>query len=182
MAFNIFGSNAKIKPQELSPRDGLVGGRGGGREGSDQDGKPALSMSVVRLHTILNRYGGQKHPRIESYEALKRRGELMNWRYVPAGSTLIYISHEWPSTNHADPDGIQTYHLLLVLDRLRKGKIPRTDMDTMHSLIYKHHYSVKAEQWVELLNSENVFIWYDWFCVRYFFSYHFQSTYTLTEK
>ena len=43
-----------------------------------------VEMSVVSLHTIFTRYGGQRHPRIETYEVLKYRGELVLWKYVPS--------------------------------------------------------------------------------------------------
>ena len=64
---------------------------------------------------------GLKHPNIGSYEMFRDMGDVLPWRYVPKGSTVIYISHEWPGTNHPDPDGTQMYHLLLMLERLRKG-------------------------------------------------------------
>ena len=108
---------------------------------------PPLTMEVVRLHTVAKRYGGQRHPRIEAYETLKKRKEIIEcvteistfrfslftysqtyrisrhrWRYVPPGSTIVYISHEWMGKNHPDPDGTQMYNLLLQLDRLQKRK------------------------------------------------------------
>ena len=43
---------------------------------------PPLAMTVVRLHTLFKRYGGERHPKLEPYEVLKQRGDLLQWRYV----------------------------------------------------------------------------------------------------
>ena len=77
-----------------------------------------FSMHVVKLHTLLKVYGGQRHPEIESYDVWKERGDLKEYRYVPPDSTTIYISHEWAGTDRPDPDGTQMYHLMYVLKRL----------------------------------------------------------------
>ena len=99
-------------------------------------------MKVVRFSTIMKLYGGQRHPKIESYETLKERGDLIDLRYTQNDDVIIYISHEWAGTNHPDPEGTQMYHLLLLLERLQKGEVSRTDMDAFHSLLYKHHHTL----------------------------------------
>ena len=128
-------------------------------------GKLYFPMKVVRLHTLLKKYGKQRHPRIDTYEDLENKNDLVKWRYVSYGSTVIYISHEWMGTDHPNPGGTQMYHLLLLLERLQKGEIMRTDMDAFHSLIYKHNYTTTAKEWKRILNSEKTYIWYDGFCV-----------------
>ena len=127
--------------------------------------KPLVPFRVVNLQTVVRRYGGQRHPRIDSYDVLKQSGELMEWRFVPVGSTVIYISHEWTGTDRPDHDGTQMYHLLLLLRRLQGGKISRTDMDAFHSLLYKHNHTTTAEEWKRMLNPEKTFLWYDGFCI-----------------
>jgi len=122
-------------------------------------------MEVVRLHTLLKRYGGERHPKVESYETFKKRGELVEWRFVPSGSTAIYISHEWTGTDHPDPDGTHMYHLLLLLERLRDGEISSVNMDFHHELVYKQHVTTTAEEWKCLLGSGKTYIWYDGFSV-----------------
>jgi len=124
-----------------------------------------FSMHVVKLHTLLKVYGGQRHPEIESYDVWKERGDLKEYRYVPPDSTTIYISHEWAGTDRPDPDGTQMYNLLLLLERLQNGEVHRTDMDFFHSLIYKQNYTTKAKEWKRILNPEKTYIWYDGFCV-----------------
>jgi hypothetical protein len=124
-----------------------------------------LPMVVVKLHTILKLYGGRRHPKINMYEFFHFRKELVEWKYVPTGGTVIYISHEWTGTDRPDPDGTQMYHLLLLLERLQKGDISRTDMDWFHSLLYKHNHTMTAEEWKRVLNPETTYIWYDGFCI-----------------
>ena len=62
-----------------------------------------VDMSVIRLHTVMKLYGGQRHPRLESYKELAERGELISIKYVPPKSTIIYISHEDVGNDH--PEG-----------------------------------------------------------------------------
>ena len=93
----------------------------------------------------------------------------VEYRYVPPESTIIYVSHEWVGTNHPDPRGDQIYHLLLLLERLLRGDVSRTDMDAFHSLIYKHNYTTTAKDWKRILDPEKTFIFYDGFCIPFFF-------------
>jgi len=122
-------------------------------------------MYVIRLATFTNLYGGHRHPKIEPYEVLLARSQLVEWKYVPPKSVVIYISHEWTSSNHCDPEGDQIYHLMNLLKRLRGGEIPSVDMDPFHIQIYNHTFSTTAEEWVEILSSQNTYIWYDGCCV-----------------
>ncbi len=57
------------------------------------------------------------------------------------------------------------YHLLLLLERLQKGDISRTDMDVFHSLLYKHNHTTTAEDWKRMLDPEKTFVFYDGFLV-----------------
>ena len=43
----------------------------------------SMKMYVVMLHVLHKQYGGQRHPKINTYERLKERGELVLWKYVP---------------------------------------------------------------------------------------------------
>jgi hypothetical protein len=163
MPFTIFRRRrwaAKVAPKKSVRRRRMTR-----KEFSSEEKPPPLRMEVVRLHSVLKRYGGQRHPKIEPYEVLKCRGELKEYRYVPPDSTVIYISHEWTGTDLPDPDGTQMYHLLLLLERFQKGEISRTDMDAFHSLLYKHNHTTRAKEWRHLVNPQKTFIWYDGFCV-----------------
>jgi hypothetical protein len=43
---------------------------------------PPLPMVVVRFRTLLKLYGGQRHPKTDSYMSLKRIGALTSWRFL----------------------------------------------------------------------------------------------------
>ena len=121
----------------------------------EESSESFFEMSVVRLHTLFRRYGGQRHPKLESYEEFKSRGEILEHEYVPPESTIVYVSHEWVGIRHPDPRGDQFYHLLLLLERLLKGDVSRTDMDAFHSLLYKHNYTTTAKDWKRILEEES---------------------------
>ena len=99
-------------------------------EKQGEDVKIKMKMFVMLLHNLTKGYGGQRHPKIESYERYRERGELIMWKHFPPESTVIYVSHEWAGTDHPDPHGDQMYHLLLLLERLQRGDVGHTDMDT----------------------------------------------------
>ena len=127
--------------------------------------RKSVRMFVISVHTLFKMHGGERHPKIEPYEELRDRGELVLWKYVPPDSKMIYISHEWVGINHPDPQGNQMYHLLLLLERLQRGDVSRTDMDVMHSLVYKHKHTTTAQDWQRILDPKKTFIFYDGFCV-----------------
>jgi hypothetical protein len=135
------------------------------KEEKEAEDVEVTTMRVVRLYTLLKKYGGQRHPMLESYEIFEGDKHLFEYKYIPPNSTIIYISHEWAGTDDPDPDGTQMYHLLLLLERLQKGEVYRTDMDAFHSLLYKQNHTTTAEEWKRILNSEKTYIWYDGFCV-----------------
>ena len=120
---------------------------------------------VMLLRVLLNRYGGRRHPVLDSFNTLMKRGLLTELSFVPRGSVIIYISHQWVGINHPDPRGDQFYHLVLLLERLLRGDVDRTDMDAFHSLLYKHNYTTTAEKWKRMLDPEKTFFFYDGFCV-----------------
>ena len=122
-------------------------------------------MYVMLLHVLFQLCGGQRHPKVPSFEDSMDDGALTEYKYVPPDSTIIYISHEWVGTNHPDPRGDQIYHLLLLLERLQRGDVSRTDMDVMHSLVYKHKHTTTAQDWQRILDPKKIFIFYDGFCV-----------------
>ena len=91
---------------------------------------PSKKRYVIRLLTLIERYGGQKHPKVESFSKLLKEGELVEWNDIPLRSTKVYVSSERAGTKHPDPRGVHTRHLLQMFQRLGQGKIPRVDMET----------------------------------------------------
>ena len=54
------------------------------------------------LRAILNRYGGRRHPVLDTFETLMKRKLLTELSFIPRGSVIIYISHQWLGLNHPD--------------------------------------------------------------------------------
>ena len=127
--------------------------------------KRVAKIYIMLLQTLFKRYGGRRHPKLDSFETLMKRKLLTELSFLPRGSVIIYISHQWVGINHPDPCGNQFYHLVLLLERLLRGDVSRTDMDAFHSLLYKHNHTTTAEEWKRKLDPEKTFIFYDGFCV-----------------
>jgi hypothetical protein len=86
---------------------------------------------------------------------------LINWRDAPSDAEIVFVSHEWLSWAHPDPDGEQLRVLCRVIERLKSGEIERVDMDPMHTILYKHKFTTKGKDWKEML--EKTYLWVDWF-------------------
>ena len=127
--------------------------------------KRTAKVYVMLLQILLKRYGGRRHPKIDPFDVLMNEKLLTELTFVPRGSVILYISHQWVGIYHPDPRGDQFYHLLLLLERLQRGDVGRTDMDAFHSLLYKHNYATTAEDWKCMLDPQKTFIFYDGFCV-----------------
>ena len=69
------------------------------------------------LRVVLNRYGGRRHPVLDTFETLMKRKLLTELSFIPRGSVIVYISHQWLGLNHPDPRGDQFYHLVLLLEQ-----------------------------------------------------------------
>ena len=44
-------------------------------------------MRVMSLETLFKLHGGQRHPRIQTYEVLQKGSHLTEYRYAPHGLT-----------------------------------------------------------------------------------------------
>ena len=90
------------------------------------------------LRVVLNRYGGRRHPVLDTFETLMKRKLLTELSFIPRGSVIVYISHQWVGINHPDPRGDQFYHLVLLLERLLRGDVDRTFGITQTCSGYNH--------------------------------------------
>ena len=82
------GGHAKVKPS----RERRDRGKTKKKRSTEIFEKPLLKMWLVNYQTMIRRYGGQRHPRLESYETLKARGDITEYKYLPPYSTTIYVS------------------------------------------------------------------------------------------
>ena len=107
-------------------------------------------------------YGSESRGRVmEVHQELLRKDFLVNWRDAPSDAEIIFVSHEWLSWAHPDPDGEQLRVLCRVLERLKSGEIDRVDMDPMHTILYKHKFTTRGEKWKAML--KRTYLWVDWF-------------------
>ena len=97
---------------------------------------------------------------MEVHQELKSQGFLTRWQDVPRDSEIVFISHEWLSWAHPDPEGNQLRVLCRVLERLKEGELD-TEMDPLHTILYKHKFMTKGKDWTTIL--KRTYLWVDWF-------------------
>ena len=85
---------------------------------------------------------------------------MVNWRDVPSDAEIVFVSHEWLSWAHPDPEGEQLRVLCRVLERLKEGGLG-TEMDPMHTILYKHKFMTNGKEWKTIL--KRTYLWVDWF-------------------
>ena len=120
-------------------------------------------MYLMNLGTMLKHFGSasdrKKNFDLCHQELLKKR-KLTRYEDLPLGTFVIFVSHQWNSFNHPDPNGRQMQVLSKILRDLRDGRY-KTETDPFHVLVYKDNTITSAREWSELLT--NAYIWYDWF-------------------
>ncbi|MDC3321375.1 ankyrin repeat domain-containing protein [bacterium] len=97
---------------------------------------------------------------MEVHQELKSRGFLTRWQDAPSDSEIIFVSHEWLSWAHPDPKGEQLRVLCRVLEKLKSGEL-NTEMDPIHTILYKHKFTTKGKDWEAML--KRTCLWVDWF-------------------
>jgi hypothetical protein len=110
-------------------------------------------MFLISLDTLTALYGQQGKSRVmDVHQELKKRHFLTNWRDVPSGSEIIFVSHEWLSWAHPDPKGKQLRVLCRVLERLKKGELSQLMMDFLDTTMYQMKFTTSGKELQEMLN------------------------------
>lgn len=118
-------------------------------------------MWLINLETLLERYGSDgKLNVVEVHQDLKEQGLLVNWRDVSSDSEIVFVTHEWLSWAHPDPNGDQIKVLCTIMERLRSGDIERTTLDGFAQLLYKTSFTTIRSEWMDML--DRTYIWFDW--------------------
>ena len=76
--------NAKITPSSSSSSDL-------GAEEKSRTSSPETTMRVMSLEILFKLYGGERHPKIESYEVMQERSCLTEYRYMPHGARVVKV-------------------------------------------------------------------------------------------
>eukprot|EP00397_Hematodinium_sp_SG-2012_P030575 GEMP01032395.1.p1 GENE.GEMP01032395.1~~GEMP01032395.1.p1 ORF type:complete len:437 (+),score=58.36 GEMP01032395.1:295-1605(+) len=109
-------------------------------------------MYCVPLSTVLRMKSVEKH------EVLRARGLLVKHN-LGDDEPVIFVSHQWLSVNHPDPEAEQFAVLQGAIRNLLAGYVVRSDW--LHSLI-----ATRDEvdgSWATFL--QNALVWYDYFSV-----------------
>ena len=96
-------------------------------------------MYLMNLGTMLNIFGSSSDRKKNfhlCHQDLLKQGKLTRFEDLPLGSFVIFISHQWNSFNHPDPNGRQMQVLSKILRDLRDGQY-KTETDPFHVLFYK---------------------------------------------
>jgi len=118
-------------------------------------------MWLISLEDLLTLYGKGSRCRVmETHQELKRRDFLTSWCDVPSDSEIVFVSHEWLSWAHPDPQGHQLRVLCRVIERLKRGELD-TDMEPFHTIMYTHKFTTNAKDWESML--KRTYFWVDWF-------------------
>eukprot|EP00439_Symbiodinium_sp_Y106_P030268 s5598_g3.t1 len=109
-------------------------------------------MWVLRVSDLLEIVGPPP-----SHEELQRRNLLVEWR--PSLLT-IFVSHQWLSSWHPDPDGLQLKILQKALQNTIDGTV-KVESDVVSQL--RQQYRRLGEKDREQL--ANAYVWLDWFSI-----------------
>ena len=90
-------------------------------------------------------------------DLLEKKGALTRFEDLPMGSFVMFVSHQWNSFDHPDPNGVQIETLVNVIRKLRDGEIDRVDMDQFHTILYEQSETTTASEFSQLLS--NAYIW-----------------------
>jgi ankyrin repeat protein len=119
------------------------------------------TMWLISLETLLTLYGREGKSRVlDAHQDLLEKNLIVRWADVPSDAEIVFVSHEWLSWAHPDPQGEQLRVLCCALQRLRDGHIERVDMDPLHTIAYKHNFSTNSTEWSEML--KKTYLWIDW--------------------
>lgn len=110
-------------------------------------------MFVLPVRFLLGMSGAP-----EPHQTLREKGMLRKWR---EGMFVIFVSHQWVSSNHPDPQGRQLAVLREALRNIIEQKVS-VATDVASTMIFNSKQSLTAE---EIENLEHAYIWFDYFSI-----------------
>ncbi|CAE7280824.1 ANK2 [Symbiodinium natans] len=109
-------------------------------------------MWVLRVSDLLEMFGPPP-----SHEELQRAKLLVEWRRE---FFTIFVSHQWLSTQHPDPDGLQLEILKKAVQNIIDGTVT-VESDVVSQLRQQlRRFSAKERRQLA-----NAYIWFDWFSI-----------------
>ena len=109
-------------------------------------------VEVLRVSDLLEMFGPPP-----SHEELQRAKLLVEWRRE---FFTIFVSHQWLSTQHPDPDGLQLEILKKAVQNIIDGTVT-VESDVVSQLRQQlRRFSAKERRQLA-----NAYIWFDWFSI-----------------
>jgi hypothetical protein len=88
---------------------------------------PSYPMFVLPIPKLLT------HRRLMSHQELLRKGELVVYDALTMKKSVVFVSHQWTSDAHPDPDGVQLATLKTTFQRLLSGKIAKVETNCAYN-------------------------------------------------
>jgi len=137
------GKASKTFPWANCPERTIFPRQEASSELDDEYLPPAYPMYLMSWCVVM----GLKQ--MERHQDLRQAGHLKVWSKSMEGR-VIYITHEWLSVSHPDPDRVQLSSLQSLLERLAGGQIA-VEADWKQRLVYKLADTVSGEHWEQVL-------------------------------
>jgi len=118
-------------------------------------------MYLISLSTMVNLFGTSSHRKKNSHlchQDLLEEGKLTRFEDLPMGSFVMFVSHQWTSFDHPDPNGVHMSCMLSIFCQLRDGKYD-VEVDPFHTILYKEKCRTSKKEFTQLLS--NAYVWYD---------------------
>jgi hypothetical protein len=101
----------------------------------------------------------QQLTRFPPHQELLKAGKLVE---IKVGMDVLFVSHQWLSMQHPDPESNQLKCLQRVLSRLADGELD-VENDWKQQLIL-HNRGLKSKQWWKA-NMKTMYVWVDYMCM-----------------
>ena len=124
-------------------------------------------MYLIKLTTMLSSFGDvedRKKNMHLCHQSLLEQEKLTRFEDLPLGSFVIFVSHQWNSFAHPDPNGRQLEVLCKIMRDLRDGVYTNVSTDPYHVLLYNTKTTTHKSEWHTLVS--NAYIWYVFFFDR----------------
>ncbi len=97
--------------------------------------------------------------RFQPHQELLNDGKLVE---IQAGMDVIFVSHQWLSMQHPDPDNVQLQTLQHVLFRLAHGQVD-VENDFELQIVFKER-KLRSKNWWKT-KMKTMYIWLDYMCM-----------------
>lgn len=105
---------------------------------------------------------------MDQHEMLRDAGKLVTW--TPGMKRVFFVSHQWSSFDHPDPNHSQLRVLQRMLLRMMSGSVPATAPTFANAIYLRSGVTVQPHEWAEIL--PEAYLWLDYFSVPQMGEFH----------